>query len=328
VSALIPLNEGDSTTEMTNPTPLVSVVIPAFNAAATLPEAVRSVLAQTYQQFEVIIADDGSSDDTLAITESFTDERVVALALPHGGVCRARNAAIKRARGRYLAFLDADDCWDPEKLERQLTVFETDCDDIAVVGTYMRYVAGDSGRVLGRIGTEIGDRETQLIAEGKLVPFAMSSAMMRREQVLAVGGFDEAVAMAEDLDLYQRMAVYGRSVIVPAELGAYRIHDSSISSQSFRRRERLARFVAARAAARAQGEELSFEAYVEANETGVAARYRELAPWFYRRAGESYASERWIKMVLFGLAAAVLSPRRTFKRLRQQRTRLETTDSL
>lgn len=311
---------------MTKPGPLVSVVIPAFNAAPTLPEAVLSVLAQTYQQFEVIIADDESSDDTLAIAKSFADERVVALALPHGGVCRARNTAIKHARGEYLAFLDADDYWDPEKLERQLEVFDANGGEVAVVGNYMRYVSQDSKRVLGRLGTELGDREARLIAEGKLVPFAMSSAMMRREQVIAAGGFDEAVAMAEDLDLYQRMAAYGRSVIIPADLGAYRVHDASVSSQSFRKRERLARFVAARAAARAQGEELSFEEYVEANETGIAARYRELAPWFYRRAGESYASESWIRMLLFGVATAVLAPRRTFSRLQAQRRRLRGTD--
>lgn len=326
MTELSPVTQGADAADTIKPRPLVSVVIPAFNAAATLPDAVLSALAQTHQQFEVIIVDDESSDDTLAIAKSFTDERVVALTIPHGGVCRARNTAIEHARGEYLAFLDADDSWDPEKLERQLEVFDADCGEVAVVGNYMRYVAQDSERVLGQLGTEIGDRETQLIAEGKLVPFAMSSAMMRREQVIAAGGFDEAVAMAEDLDLYQRMAAYGRSVILPAELGSYRVHDSSVSSQSFRLRERLARFVAARAAARARGEELSFDAYVEAHESGIAARYRELAPWFYRRAGESYAKENWIRMLLFGVATAALAPRRTFRRLLAQRRRFRATD--
>jgi glycosyltransferase involved in cell wall biosynthesis len=105
---------------------LVSVIIPAFSAAADIRQTLNSVLAQTYQAIEVIVVDDGSSDATAAIVEEFVtrDTRFQLVRQSNAGVGAARNIAIQRARGKYVAPLDADDLWFPEKLEKQVACME------------------------------------------------------------------------------------------------------------------------------------------------------------------------------------------------------------
>jgi glycosyltransferase involved in cell wall biosynthesis len=108
--------------------PLVSVVMPVYNSAATLGASVRSVLAQTHADVELLVTDDGSSDESMDLLAEFArqDERVLPEAAPErGGAARARNLAIARARGDYVAFLDSDDLWLPPKLERQLAFAAT-----------------------------------------------------------------------------------------------------------------------------------------------------------------------------------------------------------
>jgi teichuronic acid biosynthesis glycosyltransferase TuaG len=103
--------------------PLVSVVMPVFNASATLPDSIESVLAQTYGNLELWVVDDGSSDDSAEVAEGFArrDGRVRVVRLLRSGVVAARNAATDRSRGRFVAFCDSDDLWLPEKLDRQIS---------------------------------------------------------------------------------------------------------------------------------------------------------------------------------------------------------------
>jgi len=103
--------------------PEVSVVIPAYNAGRTITAALASVFAQTYRDFEVIVVDDGSTDDTPRRLADWADYRVVVVRQPNSGPAHARNEAIARARGRLVAFLDADDIWLPRKLERQVAYY-------------------------------------------------------------------------------------------------------------------------------------------------------------------------------------------------------------
>ncbi len=102
--------------------PKVSVIIPTYNSANYLPEAIESVLAQTYKDFEIIVIDDGSTDNTKDVVAPYLD-RIIFSEVPNGGPARARNRAIRESSSEYVAFLDADDIWYPDKLERQLTVF-------------------------------------------------------------------------------------------------------------------------------------------------------------------------------------------------------------
>jgi glycosyltransferase involved in cell wall biosynthesis len=132
------------------PDPLVSVIVPAYNAASTVRETLRSVLAQTVTRIEVIVVDDGSTDDTaMAVADiAAQDPRVRLERQPQGGVAAARNHAIECASGEFIAPMDADDLWHPAKLERQLKRFEGGEPDLGVVYSWFRYIDTD-GLVLG-----------------------------------------------------------------------------------------------------------------------------------------------------------------------------------
>ena len=132
------------------PPPLVSVITPARNAAATLPATLASVAAQTLPDWEMLVADDGSTDGTaeIAAAAAARDPRVRPLPGPHQGAAAARNRAIRAARGRYIAFLDADDRWRPEKLARQVAFMERE----AVPFSFTAYRREDAaGRDLGLV---------------------------------------------------------------------------------------------------------------------------------------------------------------------------------
>jgi glycosyltransferase involved in cell wall biosynthesis len=105
--------------------PTISVVIPTYNATATVLETIASVQAQTHRDLEILVINDGSTDDLLAcLAPTITDSRVQIHSYPNGGLPVARNRGIERATGEYIAFIDADDLWTPDKLERQLQALE------------------------------------------------------------------------------------------------------------------------------------------------------------------------------------------------------------
>src|SRR5262245_61054408 len=103
--------------------PAISVILPTYNRAALLPRAVQSAIAQTYQNFELIIVDDGSTDDTPTIIRTFTDPRIVGVRRSHAGAAAAENAGLARARGQFIGFLDDDDEWLSGKLAAQMLAF-------------------------------------------------------------------------------------------------------------------------------------------------------------------------------------------------------------
>ena len=109
---------------------MISIVLPSFNRARILPKAVESILRQTYQDFELIIVDDGSSDNTREVVNSFNDDRIVYVHQENAGACVARNNGINHARGEYIAFQDSDDIWHEDKLEKQLKILQDKNADI------------------------------------------------------------------------------------------------------------------------------------------------------------------------------------------------------
>ena len=127
------------------PDPLVSVIVPAYNAASTVQETLRSVLAQTFSRIEVIVVDDGSTDDTATVVAEIADQdaRVRLERQPQYGVATARNHAIQCASGEFIAPMDADDLWHPTKLERQLERFKGGEPDLGLVYSWFRYMDTD-----------------------------------------------------------------------------------------------------------------------------------------------------------------------------------------
>jgi glycosyltransferase involved in cell wall biosynthesis len=186
----------------------VSVVLPTFDRARLLPRAIESVLAQTFRDFELIVVDDGSTDDTPRVVAPYLRDRVAYVRLERNmGAAAARNAGIRLAAGELLAFQDSDDEWLPEKLERHVRVFDEAGPPIGVVYSDMVRILAD--------GTEHHHRSPTIVP-GRLVNpetrfyevwmLGIQSCVVRRECFDLVGAFDETLPSYEDLELFIRLS--------------------------------------------------------------------------------------------------------------------------
>ena len=199
--------------------PLVSVIIPVYNGGHFLADALESVFAQDYRPFEVIVADDGSTDESAAVAESFAG--VTCLRLAKGGVSRARNLAVAASSGEWLAFLDADDRWFPEKLSEQVALGEAD---------------PEAGLVTcHRIHRFEGEVPDWFIDPGNGEPaaaFEPSSWLVRKPTFDLGGGFEEAKSRAEDTQWLSRAWDLGvQGVTAPGVLLERRIHGANATGQ-------------------------------------------------------------------------------------------------
>jgi len=214
-----------------NKAPAVSVVIATFNYGRFLGCALDSVLAQTFQDFEVIVVDDGSTDDTCQVMRAYSDDaRVSYLRREHQGQPRTKNLGIKAAAGRYIAFLDADDLWLPTKLEKQVAILEQDT--IGAIGVvYSRRLWIDpKGKLIHR--KERSPRRGDVLSAIFLRPFiAFSSSIVRRSTLDQIGLFDETTQYSIDYDLWLRIASHFHFDFVDEPLILYRTGHGNMSSR-------------------------------------------------------------------------------------------------
>jgi GT2 family glycosyltransferase len=215
--------------------PLVSVVIPAYNASVFLPETLRSVLAQDYPNFEVWVVDDGSTDNTGAIVTAFAlkDDRVQLLQQANGGVAAARNFGIRRARGEYVALLDADDLWEVGALRTWVRTFEQVTSRVAVVYGWSLDVDESNLPTGGFHAARIRGKVLGTLLVHNFLGNA-SSTMVRRSSLLEVGGYDSSLRDrrsqgCEDWDLYFKLAERWEYEVVPEFLVRYRKPMQSMS---------------------------------------------------------------------------------------------------
>lgn len=211
---------------------LVSVVIPAFNRAATIAGSIRSADAQTWPALEILVIDDRSTDDTVAVAETVaTRHPLRVLRQPvNGGAGAARNTGIREARGRWIAFLDSDDTWEPDKIARQLA---------AMAETGRRLCYCDIWRIYGgrppqRRGTG-GDGDLHRALAGRNVVGGASNVIADRALLLDHGGFDTDLICAEDWDLWLRLARDEPWAVVDAPLVRYDAGDGDRMSTNWRR---------------------------------------------------------------------------------------------
>ncbi|MEX0726737.1 MAG: glycosyltransferase [Planctomycetaceae bacterium] len=211
--------------------PTVSVVIATYNYGRFLKESIDSVLAQTLTDYEIIVIDDGSTDDTSEVIRPYLEHEKISYHLTdHVGQPRAKNAGIQRARGRFVAFLDADDSWYPDKLEKQLALFGDD-KELGVTHT-QRLLMNEEGELIPSWHAEVysGWVLDHLFCDNFV---CFSTAMVRREVFDKVGLFDERIPLAIDWDLWLRAALYFRFDNVPEVLALHRTGHANLS----RRRE-------------------------------------------------------------------------------------------
>jgi len=301
--------------------PVVTVVVPAYNAEHYIMQAVTSVLGQSLPELELIVVDDGSRDATREVLARISDPRLRVIADANHGPAHARNQGCRAASSgsRYIAFLDADDWWDEDKLREQAR-FLDEQPEVAAVGCFMRYVSS-SGRVLGKAGQVLTEGDQARVAAGELFPFPMSSLVVRRSVLTKAGLFDETFRYAgsEDLDFVARLAGQGPVQCVPRVLGSYRVHPASAMARERLRINFEARFVRARIARRASGGELGWEEFRASHRRTFRERRQDLVETLYRSAALWHGERRSVRAALYVGLALVLHPSYTVRRLRRQR---------
>lgn len=206
--------------------PKVSVIIPTYNRGNLIKRAVDSVLSQTFKDFEIIIIDDGSKDDTKEVLAPYMD-RVRYVPQANGGISKARNRGIELAQGQYIAFLDSDDYWAPEKLQMQTDILDGN-PKIGIV--YVRMpIVDEHGNVLGMKPNGVSGKNFQELLRvwGDL---PTSSVMTRKECFDRVGVFDPNLPPMEDIDMWIRIAYhYDLHEIEGKVLAYYWRHDHQIT---------------------------------------------------------------------------------------------------
>jgi len=203
--------------------PRVSVIIPAYNATATLSAAIDSVLAQSYRDFELIVVNDGSTDKTAEVMRGYGD-RLMAIEQANGGAAAARNSALGFARGTYIAMLDADDLWRPGLLAR--LVPELEANPACVLAYADLEIVDSNGKSLDTslIGASSAHAPTLDEMLHKVWPIMPSAVVMRRTVLEAIGGFctEFEGCTYEDLYCWMRAREHGDFVYVPEQLAAWR----------------------------------------------------------------------------------------------------------
>ena len=208
--------------------PLVSVVMPAYNVDWCIGRAVDSVLAQDYPARELIVVNDGSIDDTRAVLEAYGD-KITLIDQQNRGMSAARNVAIRSARGTYIAFLDADDWWLPQKLSRQVELMESR-PEIGFCSTAARVEDGD-GNLLNLWRCHHGNIEmlATLFAENAAIAGGCSAVMARKHLLERVGLFDESLRGFEDPDLWMRLAAVSGYQCIDEPLAVILRREKSVS---------------------------------------------------------------------------------------------------
>jgi glycosyltransferase involved in cell wall biosynthesis len=203
---------------------IVSVIIPAYNKAQLTVKTVESVLAQTYPHLEIIVVDDGSTDDT-RLALKFFDQRIRYVYKKNGGACSARNEGIRLATGNFMAFIDCDDLYVPEKLERSVEYLKRNS-EYAFVHTAASFIDGE-GNVTGRYSHPRSRREgviTNRLIMGNFI--CNSTVVARSEAVRKAGFFDETIFTPADWDMWLRLSIVGGVGYIDAPLTQYRIEDN------------------------------------------------------------------------------------------------------
>lgn len=222
--------------------PRVSVVIPAYNAAGCIRRAVESVFAQTYRDLELLVVDDGSTDATRAVLIGYGN-RLTLLTQANSGPAAARNRGLAQARGDYVAFLDADDYWLPEKLARQVALLDAQpaIGFCSTATTVVDRVGNPAGEWACQIGA--GPLPDILFMHGTVISGSTSGVLARLPLIEALDGFDEALRGFEDPDLWIRLSARTGYACIPEPLTVVVRTPNSVSSHLVNmRRATLASF--------------------------------------------------------------------------------------
>jgi glycosyltransferase involved in cell wall biosynthesis len=304
---------------------MISVILPVYNAENFLALAVESILQQTFQDFELIVVDDGSTDNSLEVLKPYLSNSKVRLVKgQHGGLSRALNLGITEAQYEWIARMDADDIALPERFQRQVEAILSQ-PQVVAWGTYAYHISA-TGKKLGlaRSGPITAEEFYSVRNEGHLVQLIHPTVMLKKEAVIASGGYRSELEPVEELDLFDRMAAYGPTLVIPEPLLLYRVHSQSVSMQRFFFQRILMRYVSARhRRTLAEQPEQTLEEFIQ--------EYHQ-KPWFsrlsrslktsgmfcYRKAGLSMGDGYYIQAGLYLGLSMILNPSYSLNRFKQQ----------
>ena len=209
--------------------PLISVISPVYNGERTLTETIESVLRQSFEDFELIIINDGSTDKTLAIALGIKDARIKVYTYPNGGLAKSRNRGFDKSKGEFVTFIDADDLWTQDKIKKQLEAFQ-DHPEASVVYSWVDCI-NSKGHFLST-GARFTQQQGEIYIESlqHSVWQNGSNAMIRSAVFKEVGGFDESLATGEDWDLSIKLAKNYYCVCVPEVHVFYRVSPNTLST--------------------------------------------------------------------------------------------------
>jgi glycosyltransferase involved in cell wall biosynthesis len=268
---------------------MVSVVMPVYNGSRFLRESLDSILAQTYKRLEVIVVDDGSTDDTPEILASY-GPRIRVFHKPNGGGASAINLGIRQARGDWIAWLSADDLWEPTNLERQVTAIDEDpfigllYSDFATIDT--------AGKVMSHVHLPPPPtRPARVVALMRRCFINGCASLIHRDVFADVGLFDEGDRVAYDYDMWLRIVPRFEIRYLPEALAYYRVHSGQLSRR-WEVMDRARRRVRSRAIRRLESGLALRSAFFLAKDLAA------ILPWKLKPSGGGYSLSR----VAMGLA--------------------------
>jgi glycosyltransferase involved in cell wall biosynthesis len=218
--------------------PCVSIVIPAYNSAAYLAAAIESVRQQTYQDFEVLVVDDGSTDTTYEIAKDYAAKwpKLRAIHIEHAGLARARNLAIEETAGQWIALLDADDMWHPEKLRKCMDFLEHH-PDLSVVYHPMAPIAPDGRRLRGRTKRCLQGRLTDALFHRIFIHDP--TAVFHKRVIETCGGFDQSLPVSVGHEFWLRVSTKFEIGLVNETLAFRRCDEGSLTRRNRTRANRV-----------------------------------------------------------------------------------------
>ncbi len=304
----------------------VSVIIPAFNAADTLAEAVASAVNGSHQHLEILIVDDFSTDDTSKVAAKLaeTEPRIrFCRNSQNSGVSKSRNSMIQLATGKYVAFLDSDDTWEPNKLEFCLQML-ADNPEVKAVGHALRYL-DKSGNKLSYIPTypttKAQMEEIKVTGESPWV--FPSSVVVDRAILLQEGGFAEDWQVGEDTELFTKISQKYGLLATTEPLGNYRLRGNSLTDKHWLKKRIAGDCIKENQQRRLRREpELSLNEYEQLYFENLPLwkkldKFREfLALHYMRKLGQSWLNREFLPTLIYGIATTMLNPQASLNKLK------------
>jgi glycosyltransferase involved in cell wall biosynthesis len=296
----------------------VSVVLPAYNSSRFISQAIESVLAQTWRDFELIIIDDGSTDNTLEIAEKYAarDPRVRVYTQPNAGLSQTLHRGIDLSVNEWVFRMDNDDLMRPNRIERQLA-FINEHPELAVTSCLVRHIDSNN-RIIGKDNSRLFTHESvaAVVSANELVGFSHPAVAFRKSAVLAVGGYRKEFFPAEDIDLWNRLLEKGYKILVqPEYLLDYRMHGNSATISGARLTRTKVRWLKDCMLRRRAGKpELDLESFLLSQRsapllTRLNRERKDLAKIFYKAAVSHYAQREYPQLACKLLVAVLLQPR-------------------